>query len=100
MLEDQLALAAKMKTQMLQLEKLIHIANRNINALSKSEDKRWQKLEGEMGNTGQLAREGSVRIKDPEEEDEDESETIQELPQRSIRTTKAFVRPRRTTRKI
>jgi hypothetical protein len=100
MLEDQLALAAKMKTQMLQLEKLIHIANRNINALSKSEDKRWQKLEGEIGNTGQLAREGSVRIKDPEEEDEDESETIQELPQRSIRTTKAFVRPRRTTRKI
>ena len=96
MFEDQMAMTAKMKTQMLQLEKLIHIANRNLNLLSKSEDKRWKKLEGEINHTGQMGKKKSVaNIYEPEEEEEDA--VPEDLPPRSMRTTKAFTRPRRTT---
>lgn len=109
MFEDQIVLTNKLKKQMFQLEKLIQIANRNINSLSKAEETRWSNLGDDNLSAAAgpaavktVAKQASVQdlLKDngmlpSNAEPEPEATT---LITRGLRGTKAFNRPRRTTK--
>eukprot|EP00520_Triparma_pacifica_P005969 CAMPEP_0118653476 /NCGR_PEP_ID=MMETSP0785-20121206/11849_1 /TAXON_ID=91992 /ORGANISM="Bolidomonas pacifica, Strain CCMP 1866" /LENGTH=854 /DNA_ID=CAMNT_0006546017 /DNA_START=263 /DNA_END=2828 /DNA_ORIENTATION=- len=74
--DEQGEMLRKMKSQMLQLEKLIHITNRNLNALSKAEDKHWKKLESNStaGPTAIAASTATSIIAEPQISSQQEDE--------------------------
>ena len=89
MMEEAAQKMMKMNKQMLQLERLIQIANRNLNAMSKLQQEQASKMSGSMHMPAPAPAPAPAAVPEP-----DVAKKAEDHPH--MRTT-AFSRPRRRT---